>query len=122
MSKPYNAELCQAVEPELLKFFERAEAIRWTPADIPYDRIDRSKLTLSEVFAVFVTLHIENYSDVYTRLLLDHFKDTPPLAAFILKWEREEENHARALERYLVALGLPLEELRDSYSKVDKAD
>src|SRR5882672_973104 len=108
MSKPYNAELCRVVEPELRKFFERAEAIRWTPSDIPYDRIDRSKLTLSEVFASFVTLHIENYSDVYTRLLLEHFQDTPALQAFIQNWEREEENHARALERYLVALGMPL--------------
>jgi rubrerythrin len=122
LGKPYNPELSRRLEPEFRAFMERAEAIRWRPDEIPYEQIDRSLLTTADLFAVFVTLHIENYSDVYTAQLLAHHDDVPLLKQFILNWEREEENHARALERYLTELGMGLDELRASYAKVDKND
>lgn len=122
MSKHYNDELCRIIEPEFAKFMARADQIRWSPENVPYDKIDRAKLTDADLFAVFVTLHIENYSDVYTKLLLKHYADTPVLRDFIVNWESEEENHARVLERYLITLGIPLDELRANYAKVDKND
>lgn len=122
MSKTYNPELVERIGPEYNSFMSRADQVRWSPSDIPYNKIDRSKLTIADVFALFVTLHIENYSDVYTNLLTSSFDDVPLIKSFTLNWEREEENHARALEAYLLALGMPLSELEANYSKVNKAE
>lgn len=120
MGPGYNRAFVSRIEPEFNAFMERASQVRWTPNDIAYDQIDRSKLKLSDLFAVFVTLHIENYSDVYTELLVSAYDDVPLIKQFTLNWEREEENHARALERYLIELGMPLDELKANYAKVDK--
>lgn len=122
MSKAFTPELEKRIEPEFRRFMEHAERVRWSPADIDYKSIDRSRLSMGDLFAIYVTLHIENYSDVYTKLLLEHFADAPLTQSFIRNWEREEENHARALERYLLELGLTLEELKASYALVDKRD
>lgn len=121
-TKAYTPELERRLEPEYQRFMERAAEVRWSPRDIAYDQIDYQALTIGDLFAVFVTLHIENYSDVYTRLLIQHFGDAPLLKSFIENWEREEENHARALELYLIQAGMPIEELKANYAKVDKAD
>lgn len=101
---------------------QRAETVRWSPAAIDYSKIDHSKLTISDIFAVFVTLHIENYSDVYTKLLVEEYGDIPLIKQFVLNWEREEENHARVFEKYMTTLGIPLDELRANYAKVNKED
>jgi rubrerythrin len=122
MKTELNSALVSRLEPELETFLTRADEIRWSPAQIPYDQIDWNKITMADLFAVFVTLHIENYSDVYTKLLIDSYKDVPLIQKFILNWEREEENHARVLERYMMTLGIPLEELRANYAMVDKSD
>jgi hypothetical protein len=122
MKTELNSALVTRLEPELNTFLTRADEIRWSPAEIPYDKIDWNKVTMADLFAVFVTLHIENYSDVYTKLLIDSYKDVPLIQKFIFNWEREEENHARVLERYMMTLGIPLEELRANYAMVDKDD
>lgn len=122
MRKSHNALLQETLRPEFDDFMKRAREVRWSPADVPYAQIDYSKLAVNDLFAVFVTLLIENYSDVYTQGLLHHFADTPLFCDFIRNWEREEENHARVLEKYLTTVGLPLDELRAHYAKVDKAD
>ncbi|MBI3543780.1 MAG: acyl-ACP desaturase [Deltaproteobacteria bacterium] len=118
----FNGEFARRVEPEFKTFMDKAEKIRWSPKHIAFDKIDYSKLTMADLFAVFVTLHIENYSDVYTKLLLKHYEDLPVMHGFLKNWEREEENHARTLEQYLIAVGMPLDELRANYAKVDKDD
>lgn len=122
MKKTFNDALTRKIEPEFKRFMEKAETVRWSIASIDFKKIETEKLTLSDLFAVFVTLHIENYSDVYTRLLLKHHEDLPLVQSFIKNWEREEENHARVLEHYLVTLGMSLEELEANYAKVDKND
>lgn len=122
MNTSLNPVLVERIEPEYNMFMERADQIRWSPVNVPYEKIDLTKLTTGDLFGVFVTLHIENYSDVYTKLLVEEYKDVPLMKKFILNWEREEENHARVLERYLTTLGIPIEELRANYAKVDKDD
>ncbi|MBI3556141.1 MAG: acyl-ACP desaturase [Deltaproteobacteria bacterium] len=122
MRTSYNTEFSREAQAEYDQFMAKAETVRWTPAAIKYDQIDYSKLTTADLFAVFVTLHIENYSDVYTRLLLENYADVPLVASFIRNWEREEENHARVLEKYLMTVGIPIDELRANYAKVDKRD
>lgn len=122
MNHAYNDRFVAQIEPEFNTFMARAEEIRWSPRAVPFEKIDRSKLTIADVFGVFVTLHIENYSDVYTRLLTTSYDNVPLVKNFVLNWEKEEENHARTLEAYLVALGIPLEELKANYAKVDKSD
>ena len=122
MKTSFNAEFTKLAQAEYDQFMTKAETVRWTPDAISYDKIDYAKLTTADLFAVFVTLHIENYSDVYTRLLLENYADVPLVSSFIRNWEREEENHARVLEKYLVTVGIPLEELRANYAKVNKGD
>ena len=117
-----NEAFVARIEPEYNAFMKRAETVRWSPATIDYSKIDHSKLTINDLFGVFVTLHIENYSDVYTKLLVEEYGDVPLIKDFVLNWEREEENHARVFEKYMISLGIPLDELRANYAKVNKDD
>lgn len=122
MRTQFNPQLVARIEPEYTTFMAKAEPIRWSPDTIDYSKVDHSKLTIGDLFGVFVTLHIENYSDVYTKLLIQSYADVPLIQKFILNWEKEEENHARVLEKYLTSLGIPLEELRANYAMVNKDD
>lgn len=122
MAKKYDAEFVRELSPEFDRFMARADEVRWSPDDIAFDRIDHSKLTLQDLFSVYVTLHIENYSDVYRELLVNAYSDVPLVRRFVLNWEREEENHARTLEKYLTSLGYSIAELQNSYGLVQKKD
>jgi ferritin len=76
----------------------------WTLADIPFERIDHSKIQHDEnlFFVLAGASLVESGSDIYTELLVDHFGAHTEVAAWLTtQWESEELQHGQALRLYI---------------------
>ncbi len=102
------------------RFEEGARKIRWDaegPVQVDWSIFDRTKLTLDNLFIVKLVTFVESYADVYTTLLLERFCANDTMATFFQLWEREEQNHARALIAYLTRVGLDPQQLAASLQR-----
>lgn len=77
---------------------------RWSLADIPYDRIDRSVVADDEqlFFLVAAASFIEITSDTYTRNLIEFCAGDDEVVDWLENgWQHEEVQHGAALRRYV---------------------
>lgn len=82
----------------------RVGACLWSIADIPFDRIDISKVRDDETlfFVLASASLVESGSDLYAGLLSDHFGRGGAAAAWLTNvWGHEELQHGRALRHYI---------------------
>ncbi|MFD1710858.1 ferritin-like domain-containing protein [Ottowia flava] len=81
-------------------------SIRWRLEDIDLSAIDHARIADNEaLFYLLVSASfIESGSDLYTRNLVDHYADHPPIAVWLRDhWEHEELQHGRAFAAYVQA-------------------
>ncbi len=91
-----------SVQPDEGPFAHRA----WSVEDIPYERIDRSRLPEDGFLLSLVATasFLEITSDLYTATLADFFADDADMVGWISdSWQREELRHGHALKRYVEA-------------------
>lgn len=82
----------------------RVGACLWSITDIPFDRIDSSKIHHDETlfFVLASASLVESGSDIYAGLLSDHFGRDSAAAAWLTNvWKHEELQHGRALRAYV---------------------
>jgi hypothetical protein len=72
----------------------------WTPDDIPWDRLDRSKLDPEMVKAAKAACMVEHHSADYGAYLRSVFPDDPEFCAAATAWAAEEIQHGQVLRRY----------------------
>ena len=89
--------------PALDKFYRGHEKAMGRFSSIPFDEIDKSLVTDTDVMAVRWTMLIESHNPVYTRELLDYFVHDHEMAAFAAIWGYEELMHYAKLRTYLEA-------------------
>ena len=102
------------------KFEAGSRKIRWDDegqVQVDWSKFDRSKLTLDNLLVVKLVTFVESYADVYTSLLLKNFCANDTMATFFRLWEREEQNHADKLVKYLHIVGLDPAELNASLQR-----
>lgn len=78
----------------------------WSPDDLPFDRIDRRRVTGDHqlFYQVTAASFIEITSDIYTRNLVEYFHDDDEVVDWLQHhWEPEELQHGAALKRYVQA-------------------
>jgi hypothetical protein len=87
-----------------IELADHANKSSWSLADIPFDRIDHSKIQHDEnlFFVLTGASLIESGSDIYTDLLITHFGAQSEVAKWLgTRWEHEELQHGRALRCYI---------------------
>lgn len=62
------------ITPAFDKYFRTHERMMWSVSDIPFDQIDRSKLTPDTVTAVRWAMLIESHNPVVTSELLNYYR------------------------------------------------
>jgi hypothetical protein len=86
---------------------ERADKVdrrHWSIDDLHFEKINHAKIVGDEtLFNVLASASlIESGSDIYTKLLVDHFGDRSEISNWLmLQWEPEELQHGRALRLYI---------------------
>ncbi len=101
----------ESLRPKLEAFEEGHRRVRWTSSPEMFASIDRKKVCLGDLFAARVTVHVENFCQIYTTGLEKMFGASPVMRRFLEVWDLEECNHAHALRDWMVACGLPEERI-----------
>jgi hypothetical protein len=81
----------------------------WSMATIPYHAVEQARVGQARVaqdelllYIVATASFVEITSDVYTRNLVEFFRDDDEVAAWLTQsWESEELQHGAALRRYV---------------------
>ncbi len=89
------------LEPHYDRLFKQLEAIRWPLKQIPFDRIDRSLVSQSDLEHVRVNCCYELSSLYATRMFLRDFSHMPDFCQFMSIWYYEEMKHYLVLREYL---------------------
>ncbi|MDX3906616.1 MAG: ferritin-like domain-containing protein [Pigmentiphaga sp.] len=79
-------------------------ALPWRLEDIDFSRVDASRVKDDEplFFLLCSASFVESGSDLYTRNLVDYYRDDQDVAGWLgLHWEPEELQHGRALRAYI---------------------
>jgi len=92
-------------EPLYDRTFHRLERARWNLSDIPFDEIDRSRLSDETVSSVKVNCLMELSSLYAERMFLRDFREWPDFCQFTSIWYYEEMKHYLVLREYLKVLG-----------------
>jgi rubrerythrin len=74
--------------------------VRWTLDDIPWDRLDRSKLDLEILRIVKAACLVEYNGGAYAHHLCRIFRDDPDFQQAARRWGEEEMQHGKALRRW----------------------
>lgn len=85
--------------------FRRLERARWQLADVPFDRIDATRLSSRMVEIVRVNCLMELSSLYAERMFLRDFRELPDFCQFTSIWYYEEMKHHLVLRHYLEVLG-----------------
>ena len=76
----------------------------WSMTDIPFRSIDVRRVRSDEnlFFVLASSSLVESGSDLYTRLLVEHYRDRGDVGQWLaLQWEHEEMQHGAALRCYI---------------------
>lgn len=92
---------------------------RWTLDNIPWDKIDCSKLTPDVVAILKAACMVEHHGAHYGTYLANVFHDDPEFKAAARDWAIEEIQHGQALRRY-AELADPDFDFADSFSRFVK--
>ncbi len=101
----------EALRPKLDAFEEVHRRVRWTSSPKMFEGIERPRVVLGDLFAARVTVHVENFCQIYTTALEQIFNDSPVMRRFLEVWDLEECNHSHGLRDWMIACGLPEERI-----------
>lgn len=101
----------ETLRPKLEAFEEVHRRIRWTSSPKMFEGIDRKRVALGDLFAARVTVHVENFCQLYTASLEKMFRGCPVMNRFLEVWDLEECNHSHGLRDWMIACGLPEERI-----------
>ncbi len=79
----------------------------WSVDRLPWDDLRRDTIAADEMlfYMVATASFVEITTDLYTRNLIDHYRDNPPLVDWLVHhWQPEEMQHGVALRRYVKAV------------------
>jgi len=90
--------------------FAEAETVRWRMTDIPWESIERERVTPGLIGLVREIARSELTTYSATRRFLEEFADDVELSQWMSVWFYEESKHPEALLRWLEAFGEGLDE------------
>ena len=88
------------------RLFDQAELARWRIDDIPWDRIDRDRVTPGLISLVREIAFSELTTTTATRRFLTELSDDVDLTQWIAVWFYEETKHPHVLLRWLHHVGV----------------
>lgn len=88
------------------RLYRRLEPLRWSLADIPFDTIDRARVSPATLDFVRVNALLELSSLYATRMFLRDFREDTDFCQFMSIWYFEEMRHYLVLCEYLKRFGL----------------
>jgi len=92
-------------EPLYDRIYRRLERARWSLAEIPFDTVDRKKVSDEVVEFVRVNCLLEMSSLDATRMFLRDFRGDHDFCQFMSIWYFEEMRHYLVLREYLKLFG-----------------
>lgn len=92
------------------RLFDEAERVRWRIEDVPWDRIDRDRITPGLVRLVRETAFSELTTTTATRRFLTDLGDDVDFTQWVAVWFYEESKHPQVLLRWLHRLGETVDE------------
>lgn len=87
------------------QIFRRLEASRWALSDIPFDRVDSSRMTEETLEFVRVNCLMELSSLYAVRMFLRDFRGDTDFCQFMSIWYYEEMKHYLVFREYLKVFG-----------------
>jgi rubrerythrin len=88
------------------KLYRRLEPVRWSLAEVPFDRVERDKVSRDTLDFVRVNALMELSSLYATRMFLRDFRHDTDFCQFMSIWYFEEMRHYLVLCEYLKCFGL----------------
>ena len=87
------------------KHFDQAERVRWRMCDIPWDSIEKDKVSQGWIDVVRITLDAESTTFQATERFLTEWAGDVDFTQWLSVWLYEETKHPSALLRWLAAFG-----------------
>ncbi len=94
-----------AMEPLFPRLFDESERVRWRMVDVPWDAIEKDKVTPAFVRFVREVALSELTTFSATRRFLTEMSDDVDFSNWAAIWFYEETKHPEALFRWLAAFG-----------------
>ncbi|MCX6021752.1 MAG: acyl-ACP desaturase [Chloroflexi bacterium] len=94
------------ISPSFNTFFRTSERVMWKFSAVPWDKIERDKITEDDINAVRAAMLVESHNPIYSKVLLDYFAQDHEMAAFVVTWAYEELKHYGVLRTWLEATGM----------------
>lgn len=91
------------------RLFADAERVRWTLETIPWDRIDRARVTPELAALVRDTAQAEATTTTATQRFLGEYADDPDFTQWLAVWFYEETKHPHVLLRWLHEVGVTVD-------------
>lgn len=95
------------MKPRRFSQLKPSNSLRWTIENIPFERIDVSKINRRDDLFLLLTAgsFIEAASIIYARNLAEFFNGDQEVTEWLINtWEREEVQHGKALRRFIVSV------------------
>jgi hypothetical protein len=83
------------------RMFHRLEQARWALADIPFDTVDKARVSPQTLSFLRVNCLMELSSLYAVRMFLHDFRELPDFCQFMSIWYYEEMKHYLVLREYL---------------------
>lgn len=87
------------------RFFEQAEQVRWRVSDIPWDKLDPTRVSPYWKKVVLEIARSELTTFDGTRQFMSRFGDDPDFSQWLAVWLYEETKHPQVLMMWLQRLG-----------------
>lgn len=87
------------------RLFDEAEQVRWKMTDIPWDSIDKSKVTPDWIRLMRQVAYVELTTFQATERFLKEFPDDVDFTQWLAVWLYEETKHPYVVMRWLKAFG-----------------
>ncbi|MGE3764867.1 MAG: ferritin-like domain-containing protein [Kofleriaceae bacterium] len=92
------------------RLFADAERVRWSLEAIPWDRIDKARVTPELTALVRDTAQAELTTTTATHRFLSEYSDDTDFTQWISVWFYEETKHPHVLLRWLQAVGVTVDD------------
>lgn len=106
---PLGSSRRAADGPLYTSLFDEAERVRWRMSDIPWDAIERERVSPAFVRFVREMAVSELTTFSATRRFLTEMADDPDFTSWVAIWFYEETKHPDALLRWLAAFGVTID-------------
>jgi len=92
--------------PAYDEMFRRLERARWVLEELPFDRVERERVSQEELEVLRANCLLELSSLYAERMFLRDFRELPDFCQFTSIWFYEETKHYLVLREYLKVFGL----------------